>query len=284
MHHGHAISPRILLAALASAALALPAAAEGGSARVTAVSGTATAGNAPLAQRDAVGEGQPIQTAADTNLAVLLDEDALAELCEDTRMTLARTQDGRRVLRVEAGEARIVVEPGRPGEILEIHTPVAVAQILGTVIHVEVDPVTGETTFTSADHDVVIRNLDPGVQGKTQITGGESTTIARGEAPGEKRRRQLDEVGDCLVDLHELSVRADSAANGEKVTEKIAEVDMGDADLPGVGAGGELLEPPEESSDETDVIEPVDTHEIESPEEEPEPEPPIPPDDIGINF
>ncbi len=234
-------------------------------ARITAVIGGATSDSGALEQRAEIADGQKIETADDGNCAVLLEEDALIELCGGTTLTLARAKDtGRRVINVEAGEARIVVDP-LAGERIEIHTPAAIATIMGTIVYVTVDKETGVTTITSSDHEVEIRSNDSAVAGSTTITGGESTTIEPGRAPAQKQqlsRRHLANLGGCLVDLHEVSINIDRGAAEAKVTEKVAAGDMNSVDLPGVGGGPPILAlsgSGDELTDETDVIDPIDT-------------------------
>jgi hypothetical protein len=192
---------------------------------------------------------------------------------------------GRQVIYVDGGEARISVQPRAPGESLEIHTPVAIATILGTVIHVKVDPRTGETTFTSEDSNASIRSAEPGVAGKTVIGGGEATTIAAGGGPQEKQqlpKRALANLSTCLRDLHEVSVENARAANEAKVTEQVAAVDMDAADLPAVAAAEEVPEPEgEEAGDETDLITPVDANDLPEPAPEELPSCPFLPCDHG---
>jgi hypothetical protein len=254
-------------------------------ARVTAVAGSATAGDQALAQHAALAGDQKVATAADGNAALLLEDDALLELCGDTAVRLARMGAGRQVIYVDGGEARISVQPRAPGESLEIHTPVAIATILGTVIHVKVDPRTGETTFTSEDSNASIRSAEPGVAGKTVIGGGEATTIAAGGGPQEKKllpKRALANLSTCLRDLHEVSVENARAANEAKVTEQVAAVDMDAADLPAVAAAEEVPEPEgEEAGDETDLITPVDANDLPEPAPEELPSCPFLPCDHG---
>lgn len=223
-----------------AAAAEAPDAGEAPVARVTAVVGAATSGDQALSQRGNLGEGQAIETAEDGNCAILLEEDALVEMCGGSSLRLARAQTGQRVLRIDSGEARIVVEPRTAGERIEIHTPAAIATILGTVVYVTVDPVTGETSFTSGDNDVAIRSSDQNVQGQTTIRGGETTTVVPGKPPTERRRLErsaLSNLGGCLADLQQIAVAADRAVAEAQVTDKVAALDMNAADLPGVEAG-----------------------------------------------
>lgn len=266
-------------------------AAEDSGARVTAVSGNGKLGDSALSQRAAVAEGQAIETDAESHAAVLLKEDVLAELCGNTRLRLERLE-GRRIVHVDAGEARIVVNPERVGEVIQIYTPVGIATIEGTVVDVTVDPVTGETTFTSRDHDVGIQYRHEPDQGSATLTAGESTTLTRAGGPMRKQRRRLDTSGTCHlgVDLHQVSITVDRVANEAKVTEKVASIDSDN--LPPVGSEGPATEQKlveaatseqESPTSETGLIEPIDgTSESEIPELE-NPSPPPGDPDLGFD-
>lgn len=194
-------------------------------ARVTAVVGGADVGDAALDRSAALGEDASIQTAADGNCAMLVDEDALVELCAATIMTLTRRSDtGARVVKVDAGTARIVVEPRMAGEHIEIHTPAAIATIMGTIVVVEVDPVTGETKFT-ADNLVKVESNDARVTGSTMISNMEQVTIRPGEAPSQaekKTRKELANLGGCQVDFHEVALSADRTTASEHTQDRLA--------------------------------------------------------------
>jgi uncharacterized membrane protein YgcG len=188
----------------------------GASAAETAARVTAVSGDANVDRSGAVGDDASVETGADGNAAMLVDDNSLVELCASTTMTLTRRSDtGSRVINVGAGTTRILVEPRADGEHIQVHTPAAIATILGTVVYVTVDPVTGDTTFASEDHDVRVENIDPNVPGSTTITGSEQVTIRRGEAPSPPEkltRRTLANLGGCLADFHKLALAFDRAA------------------------------------------------------------------------
>jgi hypothetical protein len=207
----------------------------------TAARVTAVVGGANIDRSAAVGDDTSIETAADGNAAMLVDEDSLVELCASTIMTLTRRPDtGNRVIKVGAGTTRIMVEPRGDDEHIQIHTPAAIATILGTVVYVTVDPVTGDTTIASEDNPVRVENADPTVTGSTTINGMESVTLRRGEAlsePTKIARSVLANMGGCLTDLHDAAASLDSAVVIGNVQDRLAMADGVDASLPEVGAG-----------------------------------------------
>ncbi len=209
---------------------------------VTGVAGAATAGDAVLSRETVVGDDQKVQTGDAANMSLLLEENALVELCGRSSLTLARAERGQRVVRVESGTARIVLDPSDAGQ-LEIHTPAAIATILGTVVYVTVDPKTGETTITSEDHDVRVEAAGA----STTIRGGEQTTIRPGRAPGAPKRlnrRAIASLGDCLAGFHDdlrlASIQIARVSQLSDLTEAIATDDVA---APGDVSGPPLSEP-----------------------------------------
>jgi len=243
-----------------------------GSARLTAVSGEASLGGDPIDRRSDLGDEAAIATGEDGNAAMLIDRGNLVELCASTKMKLRRhPKTGGRVIEVGAGTTRIIVEPGSNDEPLQISTPAAIATILGTVVYVTVDPVTGETTFASEDNPVKIQSSDPSIKGSTTINGMETLTMRPGEAPAAKpqklARAVLNNLGGCLKDIHGDALAFDRGRMAGKVPDRMAADDGAVVDLPVVGlaaappqveepGGGEALENP------ADVISPIDVVEL----------------------
>jgi hypothetical protein len=203
------------------------------SAQVTAIVGDAVAGSGrPLAHRSGVEDGEEIRMGKEAGCSLLVDDDALLELCEDTSVVLERDErTNRRRVRVDAGEVRIVVEPRLREERLEIHTPAAVATILGTIVHVAVDPETGETTISSAQSKVRVESSDPSVKGATTVSALEQITVKPGEAPPAQPRRlareEIAALGGCLLDFH---ATAEELARDEfhlHVLDRVSTVDGG---------------------------------------------------------
>jgi len=237
-------------------------------ARLTAVVGDATSGDAELSRQGTLAEDTQIQTGSNGGAAMLVDEDSLVELCAETIMTLTHNDAGNRVIQVNAGTTRIIVQP-RPGEEhIQIHTPAAIATILGTVVYVTVDPITGESSIASADHPVRIRSADPKVAGETTIHGSERITMKPGEAPAAEPERlpesTLTNLGGCLSDFHAAALHMDRIANASNVGDRIAMADGSVASLPTVAmgeAGPDMPMPGPEPSieDPSEVLSPIDT-------------------------
>jgi hypothetical protein len=219
-------------------------------AQVTAVVGDAVTGSGePLANHGGIGDGQEIRMGKEGGCSLLVDEDALLELCEETSVVLERDErTNRRRVRVDAGEIRIVVEPRLLEERIEVHTPAAIATILGTIVHVAVDPETGETAISSAESKVRVESSDPSVKGSTTVGSLEQITVKPGEAPPSRPRRMAREeiaaLGGCLLNFH---ATAHELARDElhlHVLERVATVDGGETPWsapPGPAAPAENL-------------------------------------------
>jgi ferric-dicitrate binding protein FerR (iron transport regulator) len=112
-------------------------------------------------------------------------------------------------VRIHAGEIRIIVEPRGARERIEVHTPAAIATILGTIVHFAVDPMTGETTISSAESQVRVRSSHPDVSGSTIVSPLEQIRMKPGQAPPERPKtlepEEFAELGGCLVDFHALA-------------------------------------------------------------------------------
>jgi hypothetical protein len=229
--------------ALGALAPAVAGAAEG--ARVTAVVGAAKTGaDQPLERLGAVGEEQPLETGEDGGCSLLLEEDALVEICGDTALSLRKRAPGQpRVLDVQKGNVRVSAEPRLGDERIEIHTPAAIATILGTVVFVSVDAL-GVTTLTSEMSRVMVASSDPAISQATVINGGQQLVIQPGEPPPAVPERldtkQLSDLGGCLVDFHAASLESDRKAMQDKAAEEIAESDAAVVELPEIA----LAEPP----------------------------------------
>jgi len=202
------------------------------------VSATAGEWSGVLSKGSEVQEGQPVSTGAAENMALVLRDDALLELCARSVVTLKRHAVRKaQIVKLDAGEARFVVSPRSPDERIEVHTPSAIATILGTVVLVKVDPETGETTVSSTENEVEVKSSDPSVSGSTRVARGEQCVVEAGKAP--TRARVLAEpvfatLGECLMDLENAALAQDRIARRRKDLERIAMADSSLFDLPAV--------------------------------------------------
>jgi len=186
-----------------------------------------------------IADGEHLRLGEGAACSILLDDDAVVELCGQTSVVFERDRDSnRRIVSLDSGEIRIVVDPRDFEERIEIHTPAAIATLLGTIVHVSVDPKTGATTISSAQSKVSVRSDEPAVRGTTVLTAGEQVTVEAGAAPPAKPKRldpqELSKLGGCLVDFHVAAADRDSRESGERLTGRLAESDAANTgSLPG---------------------------------------------------
>jgi hypothetical protein len=207
-------------------------------ATVTAAVGSTRAGSEPLEQLKGVAEGEPVETAEDGGCSMLLEEDALVEVCSDTTLSLReRRPGGPRVLDVQKGNVKVSAESRLGDERIEIHTPAVIATILGTVVFVSVDAL-GVTTITSEVSRVMVASSNTALSQATVIEAGQQLVVKPGEPPPAKPERlqpaQLAALGGCLVDFHALSLQADRNNMLNSAADSISEQDAATADLPEV--------------------------------------------------
>jgi hypothetical protein len=181
-----------------------------------------------------IADGEHLKLGEDAACSILLDDDAVVELCGHTSLVFERDRDSnRRIVSLDSGEIRIVVDPRDFDERIEIHTPAAIATLLGTIVHVAVDPKTGETTISSAESKVSVRSARPDVRGTTVLKAGEQVKVEPGAAPPATPTRldpkEISELGGCLVDFHFAAADRDSRASGERLTDRLVAFDATNA-------------------------------------------------------
>ena len=197
-----------------------------------------------------IADGEHLELGEDAACSILLDDDAVVELCGQTSVVFERDRGtNRRIVSLDSGEIRIVVDPRDFSERIEIHTPAAIATLLGTIVHVSVDAKTGATTISSAQSKVSVRSDEPAVGGTTVLMAGEQVTVEPGAAPPAKPKRldpqEFSELGGCLVDFHVAAADRDSRESGERLTDRLAEVDAANAgSLPGPPPSDDPAAPP----------------------------------------
>lgn len=208
-------------------------------ARVTACVGDAASAGQALDPRASLSDGAGIETGDDGGCSMVVDQDAVMELCAGTNVRLERKAadpDGPRVVRLERGEIRVVAEPRLGEERIEVHTPAAIATILGTIVHVSVDAL-GVTTVTSAAAKVLVESASDAVPGSETISAGEQVVVQPGQAPGARRRLvgdQMGAVGGCLIDFHEATLAFDRQARLDAALDAAIQAALADASGPAV--------------------------------------------------
>ena len=234
---GHAV--QLAVAALAAGA---PAGAAAPGATVTAVTGNASASGAALERQSKLADGDSLQTGQDAACSILVDGDAVLELCQATSLRLGHREgrsDGPRVLELRAGEIRVLAEPRPAGQRIEIHTPAAIATILGSVVYVAVDA-KGVTTIASAESNVRVESSRRLGRAMT-LTAGQQVTVRPG-APLPKVAQIWDPEASpadgCLIDFRAIAFDDSRDPSDGRAVDAITGQDVIDA-LPHVSAGSE---------------------------------------------
>jgi hypothetical protein len=245
MQTSHSLPQFLLKAVAAALILAWP---EIGTAEtvVTAITGSVKSGDGPVAIHSVVSEKETFDTGTDGHCALMIADEAVVQLCNAATVSISRR--GRtRVMELRQGELKATVGPRSADQPLEIHTPVAIASLLGTVVHVSVDPNTGETTITSVEDRVRVQGVEVGRLNPTVLESGQQVSIRRGEGPGEVRRIPdvtSGDVSDCTLSDQALRIMAVAGARSAIAASEIAEIaflDIPDLSTPAVSAAFERL-------------------------------------------
>jgi hypothetical protein len=264
---------------------------------VTSMKGDISVGDDPAEIAGTVPEGESVVTGPEAACSVLVDRRSLVQFCGRAAIRL-RYEESRSatIVDVMEGSTRALVGPRVASEPLEIHTPVAIAAILGTIVSVDVDPVTGDSTFALEKGKVAIRTQtsDPTRSRTIMLNAGEQVTVHKDGIADEARRLELQDVAgraSCMNDLHAIPIWIARSDREEEVTEKITGKDMADLDLPPVAAPPERpfgLEGPDIPLPDGGCgvgavcIDDIPVREAEPPRPEPRtPSRPAPPDPCG---
>jgi hypothetical protein len=211
---------------------------------VTSVDGEAIRGDQALSLHDEVEQGELVETSDLASCSLLLSDGAVIQACNKASLRLRPGRNnGTQIIDLSSGEIKASVGPQPPDDPLEIHTPAAIATILGTTLHVRVDPETGDTTITSLHNRIRVESSDPSVEGSVTIEAGEEVVIRKGSPPEPKRvvdiASMMTGLSDCLDDesFRAAAVRADRERREAEALEFIVAADIPDS-LPPVGSGG----------------------------------------------
>src|SRR5262245_26463579 len=230
----------LLAAALAAGGPAAPA---GAGARVTAVTGDAGAAGAPLRPETAIADGDSVRTGRDGACSLLVDDDAVLEICQGTSLRLGRRggagAGGPRVLELQAGEIRVVAEPRAEEQRIEIHTPSAIATVLGAIVYVAVDA-SGTTTIAAAESTVRVESARQ-LGSPLVLPAGQQVTARPGAAlprTASAWNPETSAADGCLVDFRALAFDASRGRGDDSALAAITGADAAGV-TPALGEGGE---------------------------------------------
>jgi hypothetical protein len=195
---------------------------------------TAVEGHAQLEDRAIMLHGrvltdENLATGPDSSCSVLVDRETVVQFCGRTSMQF-REDSARKttIVQIDEGSARTIVQPRSADEPLEIHTPIAVAVIVGTVLTTTVDPVTGDTTFAVESGTIRVRSSDPAVTETITVSEGERVTVRRGQPPGRIEPLHSDDLvsRSCVSELRMASLRGARESLESEVTDDITKQDI----------------------------------------------------------
>jgi len=180
--------------------------------QVTSVIGDTRANDAQLASGASVGARERVATGEDGKCSMLVDGNIVIQLCERTKLVLHDDpEQDRRIIQIDAGSAHVVAAPRLAEEHVEIHTPAAIAVLLGTIVHVTVDAATGDSTITSTHSAVRVRSTSERFDQETMLKPTQQITVRRGAPPPAHPRqlgpRQITELTTCIADLREAALQ-----------------------------------------------------------------------------
>jgi hypothetical protein len=208
--------------------------------QVTSVIGDTRAGGTQLAGGASIGEREHVATGEGGKCSMLVDDDVVVQLCERTKLVLRSDPgQGRRILQVDAGSVHVIAAPRLAQERVEIHTPAAIAILLGTIVHVAVDPDTGDSTITSTESAVRVRSASERFDQETTLNPAQQITVRSGAPPPAQPqrlgRRQLAQLDICIADLREAALEGGRGDLVDDTITRMAEAEVPRGGLPGLG-------------------------------------------------
>ena len=220
-----------LITGLTTLALALDA---NGATVMTSATGNVTTGGAPLGQDDRVSIGDTIEVDGNGSASVLVGDSAIVHMCHGATLGFGGDSgDGPSALNLRGGQLKVSAEKRASDNPLEIHTPVAIATLLGTEVHVTVDRRSGQTVITSIDHTIRVTGSAQDPNDAVVISAGEQIAIsAAGEAGPVQQvdRASLEGSSDCL-DGSRYRIAAVKTAVRQYADKSIDEIAMMDSEV-----------------------------------------------------
>lgn len=212
---------------------------------VTGVSGFPRANGVSLLMHDRLSErSDPIEleTNRSSSLSVLYGESISLQLGPSTKVFVVPANDQRgELIDLIRGELRTVTRRDRSKKRPEIHTPSAIIRPSTTVLHLFVDPMSGDTEATSVESRAWVVSSDPNHKQSSILNSGQQVIIRIGQAPGSIRKRLHDMKGDIMGfvsgrKLREDALAYDMARDGKIALNQIAMNDVPDTSLPSVAS------------------------------------------------
>jgi len=185
-----------------------------------------------------VAEAEPIVTGPESKCSVLFESSSLIQFCGEAAVQLRHDRPrNATLLDVQRGATRAVIGKRAPDAPLEIRTPVAIAEIRGTVIDVSVDPASGDSTFSLEEGEVRIKGRENGSPTVT-LRAGEQVTIRNGR-PSKVTRFRLEDLrkgSTCPADVAYRQTAVQQDRGESQAIDQITVADIPEK-TPEVGSG-----------------------------------------------
>ncbi len=230
---------------IAGASLALAATAQAGTV-LTATHGNVSVNGAAAEQSDAVGAGDTVEVEGGAIASVLVGDTALVRMCHGAALGFGNDSgDGPSALNLRGGQVKVSAGKRAAGDPLEIHTPAAIATLMGTEVHLTVDRDSGATTITSLEHQIRIAGSSEQSQEPVVISPGEKITVSKDGVVGEVESVGTSDLAfssDCLDDarFRIAAVKAAVRQYADKSVAQIAKMDT-EVDVPMVASGPPII-------------------------------------------
>ena len=211
---------------------------------LTTTQGNVSVNGANAAQNASIDIGDTVEVEGSGVAAILVGNNAVVRMCHGAALGFGNDSgDGPSTLSLRGGQLKVSAGKRPSDRPLEIHTPAAIATLMGTQVHVSVDEATGATTVTSLEHQIKIAGSGAG--DPTVISPGEQVTISSDGVVGQVESAPLSILAlssDCLDGQRYRSAAVKTAVRNyaDRSIDEIAAMDT-QVDVPQVAAGPPLI-------------------------------------------
>lgn len=211
---------------------------------LTAAEGNVSLNGTAAVQSDSVAVGDTVSVEGSGIASVLVGDTAVVRMCHGAALGFGNdTGAGPSALNLRGGQVKVSAGKRPTESPLEIHTPAAIATLMGTEVHVSVDEENGSTTITSLEHQIRIAGAT--AADTKVISPGEKISISGEGVVGEVESADAADLAfssDCLDDkrFRIAAVKAAVRQYADKSLAQIAAMDT-EVDVPQVAAGPPLI-------------------------------------------
>lgn len=196
-------------------------------------SGTERDDDEPMPELDSA---RPLEIPENGKCSVLIAGNVVVSLCNGASASFPPPRpSGPRVIDLEKGHLKANVGEQPAGRPLEIHTPAAIATLMGTVVHLAVDPDSGDSVISSIENRIRVESHDPEIEGFVILEPGEQVTVATGARPGRVRRIDMASFASSSDCLDDDAIRKLAAARAQQSRQRMTLAIVTGRDIPLTG-------------------------------------------------